>query len=176
MVKLNFACAAIVLLCSFQAKADSYDDPPSPEPLCHTCTFILPSVPLEPGEVDSGDAVSPLKKSQKAPFTGVLVSPSGVAKLVTELESRKEQVQVEVNRAREQEKATCNLQLANDRARAEYVSSVAAAQLSSKDAELAAANAAAMSDKSTQALKIALAAAVGLIVGSGIATLLLVLQ
>ena len=59
----------------------------------------LPPVPeLVEGEPDVGEAISPMKKGQKAPFTGVLLSPAAVAKVLTELKYLQEKIDIEVQR------------------------------------------------------------------------------
>jgi hypothetical protein len=40
-----------------------------------------------------------MKKGQVAPFTGVLMSPEAVAKVIVELNSRDEEIAIEVNKA-----------------------------------------------------------------------------
>lgn len=72
------------------------------------------SIPeLSPGEKDPGEVVSPLKIWQKAPFTGVLLSPSAVAKIVVELSTIDEKIQIEVNKTRSEEIASCDKKLAD---------------------------------------------------------------
>jgi len=60
----------------------------------------LPPVPtplkLEP---DVGEAVSPMKKGQTAPFTGLLFSPAAVAKIISDIESRQVEIDLAVNHA-----------------------------------------------------------------------------
>ena len=77
----------------------------SPEPDVSKESF--PKVELMPGEKDPGLALSPMKKSQKAPFTGVLLSPSAVANIIVDLESIDEKIRIEVNAAVQKQIATC---------------------------------------------------------------------
>ncbi len=68
----------------------------------------LPEAPaLVVGEPDIGPAISPMKKGQTAPFTGVLLSPKASATITVELDSIAEKVVIEVARARAEEQAVC---------------------------------------------------------------------
>jgi len=66
---------------------------------------ISPSAPAS--EQNIGTAISPLKKSQFAPFTGVLLSPLAVATLMTELDSRSTEIKIEVDKAVAYNEAKC---------------------------------------------------------------------
>jgi len=85
--------------CLAQAK----DVSPEPEKM----EDVLPPVQLAPGEKDPGLALSPMKKGQKAPFTGVLLSPSAVANVIVELKSIDERIQIEVAAAMQKQTAIC---------------------------------------------------------------------
>jgi len=61
-------------------------------------SFIVPVVTEEP---DVGAAVSPMKKGQTAPFTGVLFSPKATATVITELDSVSDRVAIEVAKSTE---------------------------------------------------------------------------
>lgn len=62
---------------------------------------VLQQITPEPAksDVDVGAALSPLKKLQSAPFAGVLLSPLAVATLIADINARKEETQIEVDRA-----------------------------------------------------------------------------
>ena len=69
------------------------------------------SLPLPkpiPGEVDVGAAVSPMRKGQIAPFTGVLMSPKATASIIVELNSISTKIQIEVNKVKSEDKAYCD--------------------------------------------------------------------
>ena len=83
---------------------------PDPEP---KPKVDLPSPKLLPGEKDPGLAISPMKKGQRAPFTGVLLAPASVANVIVEMESFEERIKIEVRKATEQEKAECEKKLKN---------------------------------------------------------------
>lgn len=65
----------------------------------------LPPMKLQPGEKDPGAALSPMKLGQKAPFTGVLLSPTAVANVIVEIETFEERLHIDVMRAINEERA-----------------------------------------------------------------------
>ncbi|MBM3194170.1 MAG: hypothetical protein FJZ60_00215 [Chlamydiae bacterium] len=83
--------------------AQDIDISPDPDP----ADFIseIPPVKLAPGEKDPGKALSPMRRGQRAPFTGVLLSPSAVADVIVELESTEDRIHIEVLRALKIEQA-----------------------------------------------------------------------
>lgn len=80
---------------------------PSPEPEQPVKDFArsLPPIQLQPGEKDPGNALSPMKRGQRAPFTGVLLSPSAIATVVVEFESFEERLHIEVMKSVAEERA-----------------------------------------------------------------------
>jgi len=85
------------------------DGVPSPDPEPPKPSTRLPAPPqLTKDEIDVGEAISPMKKGQIAPFTGVLLSPAAVAKVIADIESRNDAIKVEVK------KATSTLQARHD--------------------------------------------------------------
>lgn len=69
--------------------------------------LTFPDVVVPTGEKDPGSAISPMKKNDKAPFTGVLLSPRAVATIITQINNVDEQIGIEVEKARSEEKAQC---------------------------------------------------------------------
>jgi len=63
---------------------------------------VAPEVPK--AEKDVGASLSPLKKFQLAPFTGVLLSPLAVSSLIAELNAKSEEIKIEVNKAKAETK------------------------------------------------------------------------
>jgi len=62
--------------------------------------IVLPSTPkLIPGEQDIGNAISPMKKGQIAPFTGLLLSPSATASIISDIQFKDQLIQIEVKKA-----------------------------------------------------------------------------
>jgi len=64
---------------------------------------------LEPekpkAEKDVGAALSPMKKGQFSPFTGVLLSPLAVATLIAELNAKGAEIKIEVDKAKAEAEA-----------------------------------------------------------------------
>lgn len=94
----------ITLLIPNVATAQSVPSPESDQPI-KDFTRSLPPIQLLPGEKDPGDALSPMKRGQRAPFTGVLLSPSAVATVVVEFESFEERLHIEVMKSVAEERA-----------------------------------------------------------------------
>lgn len=92
-------------------------------------TPSLPSVEPLPGEPDVGSAISPMKKGQVAPYTGVLLSPKALATIVTELKSFDERIKIELERANGESKARCDYEINAVKIAAETDSKVAQARL-----------------------------------------------
>lgn len=77
-----------------------------------TVMTVLPQAPSPvPGEVDIGAAISPMKKGQVAPFTGVLLSPTATAQLIVQLETQPQLIKVQVDHQAALDKANCDFQL-----------------------------------------------------------------
>lgn len=67
----------------------------------------LPDPPALVNEPDPGSVITPMKKGDKAPYTGVLLSPKSTASILVQLKSVDERIKIEVNKARGDEKAQC---------------------------------------------------------------------
>jgi hypothetical protein len=67
----------------------------------------LPQVDLVDGEVDPGSAVSPMKKLQKAPFSGVLLSPKLLAIVLAKLKSIDDRTKLAASEATEKANEVC---------------------------------------------------------------------
>lgn len=64
-------------------------------------------------QVDVGEAISPMKIDQRTPFSGVLLSPKALAKVVAELRAIDEKVNLSVKHAVEIETAKCETAIKN---------------------------------------------------------------
>lgn len=95
--------AASMTLSSMSFAQGGYDIDPDGELPLHDPSALpltLPPIPEVPKtEVDVGEAVSPMRKGQVAPFTGLLFSPAAVATIITEIESKQAEIDLEVQRA-----------------------------------------------------------------------------
>lgn len=112
---------ALVVSTSVPAWADPPALPPAPE--------------LQSGEPDVGPAVSPMKKGQIAPFTGVLLSPKAVATVTVNMQLIPEQVKIEVDHAVAVEKAQSAAALNEQKIKADADAKVAEARLNAALAE-----------------------------------------
>lgn len=98
---------------------------------------VLPQPPVPiPGEVDVGAALSPMKKGQIAPFTGVLLSPKATATIVAQLNSLQEQINIEVEHARAEERARCDFRVSEQETTCTADKKVLQAQVESRDKQL----------------------------------------
>lgn len=95
----------------------------------HAEQTIPPPPPPVPGETDPGSVISPLKKGQIAPFTGVLLSPQAVATVTVELNSTQERLKIELDRVKSEETAKCDFRVAEVKTNAEADVKVLLAQL-----------------------------------------------
>lgn len=95
-------------VCFAQSKVPSPDAEPK-----KSFSEVVPPVKLTPGEEDPGKALSPMKKGQKAPFTGVLMSPAAVADTIVDIETIEERIHIEVTRAVQAEQAGCEKKLSD---------------------------------------------------------------
>lgn len=65
-----------------------------------SASLVFPAVPEIPkNEPDVGEAISPMKRGQTAPFTGLLLSPAAIATVMSDIETKDELIRLEVNRA-----------------------------------------------------------------------------
>lgn len=112
---MNKKIVSSVVLASFLSSQTIFAQSvsPDPDPPKPSIENELPKPELLPGEKDPGLAISPMKKGQKAPFTGVLLSPAAVANVIVELKSFDERIQLEVNAAIKKEQAACVKKLAD---------------------------------------------------------------
>ena len=111
------------------AIAQSVPSPdPDPRPL------DMPSPSLLPGEKDPGLAMSPMKKRQRAPFTGVLLSPAAVANIIVEYETIEERIHIEVMNALARSKADCDKQLMDKKTEYTADKKIMESSIRSKDA------------------------------------------
>ena len=91
-------CIVTILALPTSAYADDQTFPDVPKPV--------------PGEIDVGAAISPLRKGQLAPFTGVLLSPKALASIITELNSISDQIKIEVDKTKAEDAANCDYRVA----------------------------------------------------------------
>lgn len=129
-MKTRFIAAALLAAQVSLVASPAFADPPTTVAV----PLVVPTPPAS--EPDIGTALSPLRKSQPAPFTGVLVSPGGVASLIAELSSIKSLVKIEVDKARADEQARAQFQVNEVTTHAEADKQIAQAQLDARGKEI----------------------------------------
>jgi hypothetical protein len=102
-MNLKKLTAFAVTVAQLSVACPAYADPVS--------SITLPTVELQPNEPDVGAALSPMKRGQIAPFTGVLLSSRATAELIVQLNSIKDQIKIEVDRALSEERAQCDFKV-----------------------------------------------------------------
>lgn len=114
--------ASLLVVAQLSAVAPAFADP---------VTLPAPPPPV-PGEVDVGAAISPMKKGQIAPFTGILLSPKAVATVIAQLNTMQDQIKIEVDKARGEEQAKCEFRVAETTNRLETDKKILQAQVDEK--------------------------------------------
>lgn len=111
---------------------------PSPEPVgTNKPRVTLPKPPEKlPGEPDVGPAISPMKWGQKAPFTGVLLSPGAVATVIAELNAIDDLLKIELDRERKTQQAKCDFRVEQVKIVLEADKQVLKAQLEARKREI----------------------------------------
>lgn len=135
---------------------------------------LPPAPPPIPGEVDVGAAISPMKKGQVAPFTGVLLSPKALATIVVQLNSLQEQINIEVDHAKAEAKARCDFSVAETTNRLETDKKVLQAQVDSRNQQVNILNDVIKKQEENRPntpLWVGVGGVVGLVVGVGLSAL-----
>lgn len=103
--KLINLVVALSITMSSVSNADDYSLSPDPEEAIDinvvpkTTTLTFPEIPEIPeSEPDVGEAISPMKRWQRAPFTGLLLSPRAIASIMYDLQEKQDLIEIEVNK------------------------------------------------------------------------------
>jgi len=80
-----------------------------------------------------GAAISPMRKGQAVPFTGVLLSPKATATIITQLKLFPDLLAIEVNKTRGEELARCNFRVSEVETRLEADKKILGAQLEERN-------------------------------------------
>ena len=102
-MKNKFIASVLLASMTFSSVSVAQDFDPEEEAPRYTSPDVsvtLPPMP-EPSkfEPDVGEAVSPMKKGQTAPFTGLLFSPAATATIIADIESKRDEIRIEVQKA-----------------------------------------------------------------------------
>lgn len=108
----KFIASMLLLSMSMSSISFAQDYNPDPEndfkyaSTASNVSLTLPPIPEVPkNEPNVGEAVSPMKRGQTAPFTGLLLSPAAVAKIIADIESKNDEIQLEVEKATAEQSA-----------------------------------------------------------------------
>lgn len=108
----------LVVACLALFSTSAFAEPPS-----------LPTVEPIPGEPTIGAVISPLKKGQVAPFSGVLLSPKAIASMIVEMKSFDERLSIEIERVKGESAAQCDFEINKVKIRADADKEIAQAKL-----------------------------------------------
>jgi hypothetical protein len=89
----------------------------------------LPVASTPEGEADPGEVITPLRKGTKAPFTGSLLSPQAMAKIIVEMRLANERIAIEVDKAKEECDAHCEKKISDKTAGCEADRKIAQATI-----------------------------------------------
>ena len=99
------------------AIAQDYNPDPGDE---DTSLLSFPPIPpLAKNETDTGELISPMKKGQTAPFTGLLLSPKAIASIIADIQSRDEEIEIKIQRGIETTKIQRSYEMTVERIRNE---------------------------------------------------------
>ena len=115
---------AVLMTTIFLTSSTSYAD----------ITIQVPQVPAN--EQPVGQVISPLKKGQAAPYTGVLLSPEAVAKVVVDYNNLKAESKIEAERARAEQEAKDKFIISELKADLKQEKAVAAAQITNRNEQI----------------------------------------
>lgn len=111
---------SILLLASFFSPRVAFaQSVPSPD---------APPAKSNPGDIDTEKLLSPLRKGQAAPFTGILLSPPAAADVIVGIETFQERIDIEVSNAVKKEQNECEKKVLDERARLESEKKVVQAE------------------------------------------------
>jgi hypothetical protein len=71
----------------------------------------LPQIDVPKNEANIGAAISPMPKGNRAPFTGLLLSPLAVATIISEISSYQEMLEIELARVKAEYEADMKFRL-----------------------------------------------------------------
>jgi sensor c-di-GMP phosphodiesterase-like protein len=92
--------------------------------------------PTPPVVLYTPPIITPLTKGQPAPFSGVLLTPEAVAKVIAEAQDCPKRIKVEADHARDVQKAEDDKVLADAKADAEHDKKILQAGITSRDGQI----------------------------------------
>lgn len=97
---------------------------------------VIPVTQTPASEKDPGAVISPLKKGQVAPFTGVLLSPTAAASIIAEIKNADARVAIEVEKAKKDAAAKCAFDVKETEARCTADKKILQAGIESRDTKI----------------------------------------
>ena len=94
---LLIATLIVSMTLSPYIQAKDYNPDPGDEDVISVSFPPVP--PLVKNEIDIVATISPMKKGQVAPFTGLLLSPAAISSIIVDIESKNETIQTEIQKA-----------------------------------------------------------------------------
>jgi len=107
--------------------------------VAHAEDVVIPYIPpvtAPTTEPDVGNAVSPMKKDDRAPFTGVLLSPRAIATILSQFRNQKDQTKIEVDHAVSVERAQQEYKISEMKTSSETEKKILEAQLAARKKEI----------------------------------------
>jgi hypothetical protein len=96
----------------------------------------IPPITVPATETDVGSAVSPMKKDDRAPYTGVLLSPRAIATILSQFRNQKDQTKIEVDHAVSVERAQQEYKISELKTTSESEKKILEAQLAARKKEI----------------------------------------
>lgn len=133
MMNTKRLTASLLLLLQLGSPTIALADPPKLQTSSDVVTAAAKgeqtSRAIAQDEPDVGAVISPLRKGQAAPYTGTLFSPRAAASIITQIDSQRKQIIIEIEHARGDEKAKCAFQLSETTTRNDADKKVSLAKL-----------------------------------------------
>lgn len=107
--------------------------------IAHAEDVVIPYIPpvtAPTTEPDVGNAISPMKKDDRAPFTGVLLSPRAIATILSQFRNQKDQTKIEVDHAVSVERAQQEYKISEMKTSSETEKKILEAQLAARKKEI----------------------------------------
>lgn len=122
---------SIIVALSLFASSTSFADSPFPKR-----KLSLPILEAPEPERKLGAVISPMARGNKAPFTGVLLSPQAVAEIIAEFSAFEELLKIELEKLNEQNEAELERKLKNLNIEHEADKKILLVQLETRDKEV----------------------------------------
>ena len=133
-MKCKKTISTIIVMLTFLQELAHASSPLSPEP--EKANNIIAPMKLAVNEKDLDKVLSPMRKGQKAPFTGVLMSPAATANIIVELQTIDEKIRIEVNAAVQKQLVECDKKFDDNNSRFNADKKILQSKVDQKDREL----------------------------------------